>query len=222
MFSFSFLFVFYFDISLIQASGWEAFASGRENTASGAQSVALGHLAQAIHDGSYVFSDGSASFASTAARQFRVLASGGVELLTSLNPLQGASLATGTNGMALKVEDNGFSVSYGSSIINASLSSGFRLSSEAVVFGVPDSGVGDGGRFAVVFGGGPSLDANRAMDDYSSVVGGRSNTAGSSDGNSSSSVYAGVFGGAENAAKALSSVVTGGERNTVHESASFG
>ncbi len=59
---------------------------GDNNTASGAYSFAVGRKAKANHDGSFVWGDGTdADFASSAANQFLVRASGGVGLGTT-NP----------------------------------------------------------------------------------------------------------------------------------------
>jgi hypothetical protein len=70
------------------ASGAAAYAVGSNVLASGYGSTAMGVLAQAIHPGSFVWSDSSSitPFASTAANQFLLRASGGVGIGTT-NPL---------------------------------------------------------------------------------------------------------------------------------------
>lgn len=68
------------------ASGYYSTVSGGwSNNASGAYSVAAGYFAQAVHDGSFVWSDTSGGpFASTAANQFSVRASGGIRFAGDL------------------------------------------------------------------------------------------------------------------------------------------
>jgi hypothetical protein len=61
------------------ASGLQSFIGGGEsNIAAGQSSVAMGKFAQANHNNSFVWGDGSATFATTAANQFLILATGGV------------------------------------------------------------------------------------------------------------------------------------------------
>ncbi len=56
---------------------------GQRNVASGLNSFAAGNGADATNNNTFVWSDGSAPFASTAANQFLILASGGVGIGTS-------------------------------------------------------------------------------------------------------------------------------------------
>jgi hypothetical protein len=67
------------------ASGANAVAVGGEvNTAAGTNSVAAGTFASALHDGTFVWADHiTVSFASTAANQFLIRASGGVGIGTA-------------------------------------------------------------------------------------------------------------------------------------------
>src|SRR5205085_12314230 len=66
---------------------------GISNTAAGFTSFAAGHRARANHDGAFVWSDYQhADFASTAANQFLVRASGGVGLTNQSAPLPAQNL----------------------------------------------------------------------------------------------------------------------------------
>ncbi|MCB2154008.1 hypothetical protein KQI84_03925 [bacterium] len=59
----------------------------------------------------------------------------------------------------------------------------------------------------------PIPEINSAWDDFSVVIGGQENTAGSPDGDSQSALDAGVFGGNRNFATGPQAVVVGGEKN---------
>lgn len=77
---------------------------GRDNTANGNYSFVAGHFAKNTdpeHQGVFLFADSNENaFLSTAANQFRVRATGGVEFVTGIdldgNPTAGAALAAGS------------------------------------------------------------------------------------------------------------------------------
>lgn len=80
------------------ASGdFATVGGGYINTASGSSSFAAGNLAQAKHDGSFVWADNYSAalfaFASTAANQFSVRATGGVRFVTAIDSGTGAATA---------------------------------------------------------------------------------------------------------------------------------
>lgn len=77
------------------ASGAHATTvGGRQNTASGEFSMAAGRRANAIHSGTFVWADGQdADFASTAANQFNIRASGGVGVNTTAEAGVGLKVA---------------------------------------------------------------------------------------------------------------------------------
>jgi hypothetical protein len=80
------------------ASGdYATVGGGYNNTASGQSSFSAGLLAQAKHDGSFVWADDYSgalfAFASTAANQFSVRATGGVRFVTAIDSGTGAPTA---------------------------------------------------------------------------------------------------------------------------------
>lgn len=87
------------------ASGsYSAVPGGSDNVAAGLYSLAAGRRSKAQHKGSFVWSDSAyQEFASTAEEQFRVRASGGVELQTG----SGGFLAQGDGTSEFRVEQVG-------------------------------------------------------------------------------------------------------------------
>jgi trimeric autotransporter adhesin len=79
------------------ASGFYAtVAGGSFNTASRLYSFAAGHRAKAIHDGAFVWADIiDTDFASTAANEFNVRASGGTRIFSNAETTTGVLLAPG-------------------------------------------------------------------------------------------------------------------------------
>jgi len=96
------------------ASGpFSAILGGRSNRAAGAYSVAAGRRANvmATHDGAFVYADSSDfDFASQAANEFAVRATGGVRLVTAIdaggNPTGGVRLAAGSGSWATLSDRN--------------------------------------------------------------------------------------------------------------------
>lgn len=83
-----------------QASGGSAvIPGGQGNIASGKFSVALGYFANARHKGAGVWSDASSNtrFASTAANQLSIRASGGVRIFSESSATVGVQLLPGDN-----------------------------------------------------------------------------------------------------------------------------
>jgi len=95
------------------ASGFAAMVSGGENnTAAGLNSFAAGSFANAMHNGTFVWADNSsqAGFASTAANQFLIRASGGVGISTTSPSHQLEVLDAGNTGLRVQTNTAGGTV----------------------------------------------------------------------------------------------------------------
>ena len=92
------------------ASGqYSTAVGGRQNTASGEYSMAAGRRANAGHAGSFVWADGTdAEFASTAANQFNIRATGGVGINTAAQ--SGVALKVNGTVTATKLEVDSLTV----------------------------------------------------------------------------------------------------------------
>ncbi len=182
------------------ASGWYAtVGGGHGNIADGSWSFAAGRRARANHNGTFVWADTTLTdFASETSDEFAVRAAGGIRLdapsLTLVGTPPGTHFVGTTNNQPLELHVNGQRV--------------LRLepdeTSPRLVGGHPANTVSGIG--AVVGGGGNAAGPNTALGDYTTVGGGRNNTA--------SNWYATVGGGWDNRADGNRSTVSGGQDNT--------
>jgi hypothetical protein len=90
------------------ASGLDSMVPGGDsNTAAGSASFAAGRQAKANHNGAFVWADATvADFASTAANQFNVRASGGVRIFSNSALTAGVSLAPGAGSWSTVSDRN--------------------------------------------------------------------------------------------------------------------
>jgi hypothetical protein len=186
---------------------------GRDNVASGNNSLAAGRRAQANHEGAFVWADATdADFASTAANQFAVRATGGV------------SLRVDTDGGGLRLLPDPTSPNVVGGYSDNSVDDG--------AFGAAIGGGGASGNanrvtgnYGTVSGGYNNQagddDGNPATRPHATVSGGVNNTASGGKStvsggnkNTASGYYATVGGGYENTASGTVDTVGGGQLNT--------
>ena len=89
-----------------------------------------------------------------------------------------------------------------------------NATSPNLIGGFGSNVMGNGVSGGVISGGGTSGFANQVFDNYGTISGGRSNTAGSNDGNTTNQDFATVSGGDGNTANGRYAVVSGGFSNT--------
>ncbi|MGZ8243194.1 tail fiber domain-containing protein [Methylomagnum sp.] len=217
---------------------------GHHNTASGMRSFAAGRQAQAQHSSAFVWADNAGEwFASTAANEFSVRASGGVRLVTPFLSLPNAGTPGAGRVLTSDASGNGTwqANSAWSLAGNASNAAQFigttdnlnplvvKVNNEPVLRFTHDGVAGDapnligghagntvvaGVKGAVVGGGGRSDSINRITDDFGTVGGGSGNRAGDNGGTTADRNNATVAGGADNTASGRESTVAGGYHNT--------
>ncbi len=216
--------------SNIASGAKAAIGGGQNNVAAGDYSFVAGRRAKnsdATHDGVFLFADSTdKDFSSTAANQFRVRATGGVSLITTIE----STFATDLGGW--RIEPNGTKtpniiggyINNGvtSNISGAFIGGGGDSSSSNTVtkdYGVIGGGVGNmtSGLRATIGGG----KANRAIADSAVVTGGNFNTAsgtnsfiGGGEENQASQSNTAVGGGFNNNASGEASVISGGTTNS--------
>jgi hypothetical protein len=206
---------------------------GMSNTAAGSWSLAAGTNAKALHDGAFVWADSTGSeFASTAANQFAIRASGGVTMVVSTGAWRIQPNATSPN---LIGGHGGNTVAAG--VIGATIGGGGEsgklnrvTDNYGTVGGGQDNQAGDNtgtvsDAVEATVGGGLS---NKASGWLSTVGGGGGNTAsgyaatiGGGDSSAASGWHATVGGGIFNAASGSCGTVPGGADNIASGMYSF-
>jgi hypothetical protein len=192
------------------ASGYRAtIPGGSTNSAGGAYSFAAGRRAKAFHDGSFVWGDSTdADFESTGVDQLLVRAAGGVGINTNApQAMLHVAGAVALEGWVGAVADTALE-------LRVNNERALRIepdpNSPNLIGGYSGNSVADGVFAATISGGGVNGFPNSVTQSYSTVGGGRGNTAG---GASSSDNDATVGGGRENVASGNHSIVGGGYRN---------
>ena len=194
-----------------------AVVGGSYNAAAGDNSVASGRRAKvgATHDGSFLFADQTESdFASAAANEFAVRATGGVRLVSSTGglgvPASGLALLAGSNTVdAIGTQNLEFHVGGYHALRLQPI--GDRPN---IIGGFSGNSVTAGVSAAVISGGGSTGLTNRVTDSFGTVVGGVNNQAGNNNADTSDSQHASVGGGSGNTAGALGATVAGGAANS--------
>jgi hypothetical protein len=189
------------------ASGYASLGLGYHTGAGGFGSFAAGTMAKASHDGAFVWADQTfTDFASTAANQFSVRASGGVRLETGGAGLlvDGQSLGVGVDGVF------GLGTSGNQPLeLRVNGTRALRLEPTAggpnLVAGFNGNWVLPGATSATIAGGGQNGSANRVTALGGTVGGGLNNAVSNWNGT--------VSGGANNTASGNASTVSGGSEN---------
>ena len=190
------------------SGGFSTIPGGQFNTALGSYSFAAGRRAKANQPGAFVWADSTdADFASTAANQFAVRATGGVTMSVANGTLQLTPDGSNTPNFIVGGTEN-FAVSgvYGASIGGGGVKGSIAYANRV------------GGNYSVVGGG----RGNMASGDSAVVAGGFGNqtyatqaAVGGGYGNVASGAYATIGGGSNNTASAITATIGGGERVTV-------
>ncbi|MHC5054213.1 MAG: LamG-like jellyroll fold domain-containing protein [Planctomycetota bacterium] len=205
-------------------SQYATVPGGNFNLAAGASSLAAGNRAKANHAGAFVWGDSNAfDFASLAANEFSVRATGGARFVTKINTASVGETLGGVEVVYGATENVIAAIGADPMEINVGGARALRLEPNATSPNIVGGHSGNKANSAAddaspvgafVGGGGNAANPHLATDDYTTVGGGLGNQAGRDDADPGNAARATVGGGAFNTASGYASTVGGGQMNT--------